>query len=165
MTVCNPTDCSLPGPSVHGILQARTLEWVAISFPKRNYRKKVKLLSHVRLFATPWTVAYQAPPSMEFSRQEYWSGLPFPSSSQIHRLNSNVHCDGIWLWGLWVVVVSQGGTCMNRIGALAPEIPEKETCEDTVKRWLLMKQEMGSYQHQICQCLHLGLPSLQSSEK
>ena len=39
----------------------------------------MKLLSHVGLFATPWTVAYQAPPSMEFSRQEYWSGLPFPS--------------------------------------------------------------------------------------
>ena len=41
---------------------------------------KVKLLSHVRLFATPWTVAFQAPPSMVFSRQEYWSGLPFPSA-------------------------------------------------------------------------------------
>ena len=40
---------------------------------------EVKSLSHVRLFATPWTVARQAPPSMEFSRQEYWSGLPFPS--------------------------------------------------------------------------------------
>ena len=40
---------------------------------------KVKLLSYVRLFPTPWTVAYQAPQSMEFSRQEYWSGLPFPS--------------------------------------------------------------------------------------
>ena len=39
-TLCNPIDCSLPGPSVHGILQARTLEWVAISFSKRNYRKK-----------------------------------------------------------------------------------------------------------------------------
>ena len=39
----------------------------------------MKLLSHVRLFATPWTVAYQAPPSMGFSRQECWSGLPFPS--------------------------------------------------------------------------------------
>ena len=38
----------------------------------------VKSLSHVRLFATPWTVAYQAPPSMGFSRQEYWIGLPFP---------------------------------------------------------------------------------------
>ena len=59
--------------------QARTLEWVAMSFSKLNCRKKVKLLSHVELFATPWTVAYQAAPSMEFSRQEYWSGLPFPS--------------------------------------------------------------------------------------
>jgi len=46
-------------------------------------RKKVKLLSHVRLFATPWTVAYQAPPSMGFSRQEYWSGLPFPSPGDL----------------------------------------------------------------------------------
>ena len=42
-------------------------------------KREVKLLSHVRLFATPWTVAHQAPPSLEFSRQEYWSGLPFPS--------------------------------------------------------------------------------------
>ena len=44
---------------------------------------KVKSLSHVRLFATPWTVAYQAPPSMGFSRQEYWSGLPFPSPGDL----------------------------------------------------------------------------------
>ena len=44
-----------------------------------DFRSEVKSLSRVRLFATPWTVAYQAPPSMGFSRQEYWSGLPFPS--------------------------------------------------------------------------------------
>ena len=44
---------------------------------------KVKSLSHVRLFATPWTVAYQVPPSMKFSRQEYWSGLPFPSPGEL----------------------------------------------------------------------------------
>ena len=69
----------LTRPSIHGILQARTLEWVAISLSKRNCKKKVKSLSHVQLFATPWTIAYQAPSSMEFSRQEYWSGLPFPS--------------------------------------------------------------------------------------
>ena len=48
-----------------------------------TYSTKVKLLSCVRLFATPWTVAYQAPPSMEFSRQEYWSGLPFPSPGDL----------------------------------------------------------------------------------
>ena len=43
----------------------------------------MKLFSHVQLFATPWTVAYQAPSSMEFSRQEYWSGLPFPSPGNL----------------------------------------------------------------------------------
>ena len=47
---------------------------------------KVKLLGRVRLFATPWTVAHQAPSSMEFSRQEYWSGLPFPSSGDLPNL-------------------------------------------------------------------------------
>ena len=58
---------------------------VFMSFPQmpvlafRLIISEVKLLSRVRLFATPWTVAYQAPPSMGFSRQEYWSGLPFPS--------------------------------------------------------------------------------------
>ena len=76
-TLCDPMDCSLPGFSVHGILQARTLEWVAISFSNAwKWKVKVKLLSRVWLFATPWTAAYQAPPSMGFSRQEYWSGVP-----------------------------------------------------------------------------------------
>ena len=68
---------SLPCP---GILQARTLEWVAISFSSAwKWKVKVKLLSRVRLFETPWTAAYQAPPSMGFSRQEYWSGMPLSS--------------------------------------------------------------------------------------
>ena len=49
----------------------------------KEKKEKVKSLSRVRLFATPWTVAYQAPLSMEFSRQEYWSGLPFPSSGDL----------------------------------------------------------------------------------
>ena len=80
LTLCNPIDGSLPGSSVPGILQARTLEWVAISFSNaRKWKVKVKLLSRVWLLATPWTVAYQAPPSMGFSRQEYWSGVPLPS--------------------------------------------------------------------------------------
>ena len=79
-TVCDPMDCSLPGFSIHGILQARILEWVAISFSNAwKWKVKVKSLSRVRLFATLWTVAYQAPPSMGFSRQEYWSGVPLPS--------------------------------------------------------------------------------------
>ena len=79
-TLCDPIDSRLPGSSIPGILQARTLEWVAISFSNAWKGKvKVKLLSHVQLFATPWTTAYQAPPSMEFSRQEYWSRVPVPS--------------------------------------------------------------------------------------
>ena len=81
-TLCDPIDGSPPGSSVPGILQARTLEWVAISFSKPwEWKVKVKSLSHVRLLAVPWTVAYQAPPSMGFPRQEYWSGVPLPSPS------------------------------------------------------------------------------------
>ena len=79
-TLCNPIDGSPPGFPVPGILQARTLEWVAISLSNAwKWKVKVKLLSHVRLFATPWTAAHQAPPSMGVSRQEYWSGVPLPS--------------------------------------------------------------------------------------
>ena len=79
-TLCDPTDGSPPGSPVPGILQARTLEWVAISFSSVwKWTVKVKSLSPVWLFATPWTAAYQAPPSMGFSRQEYWSGVPLPS--------------------------------------------------------------------------------------
>ena len=71
---------SPPGSPIPGILQARTLEWVAISFSNAwKWKVKVKSLSHVRLLATPWTAAHQAPPSMGFSRQEYWSGVPLPS--------------------------------------------------------------------------------------
>ena len=79
-TLCDPIDGSPPGASVPGILQARTLEWVAISFSNAlKVKVKVKLLSRAQLFATPWTAAYQAPPSMGFPRQEYWSGVPLPS--------------------------------------------------------------------------------------
>ena len=78
LTLCNPIDSSPPGSAVPGILQARTLECVAISFSNAwKLKVKVKLLSRVRLLAIPWTAAYQAPPSIGFSRQEYWSGLPF----------------------------------------------------------------------------------------
>ena len=77
-TLCDPTDGSPPGFPIPGTLQARTLEWVAISF-SNAWKWKVKSLSRVWLFVTPWTAAHQAPPSMGFSRQEYWSGLPLPS--------------------------------------------------------------------------------------
>ena len=84
LTLCDPIDGIPPGSPVTGILQARTLEWAAISFSKAwKWKVKVKSLSHVRLLATPWTAAHQAPPSMGFSRQEYWSGVSLPSPSQI----------------------------------------------------------------------------------
>ena len=86
-TLCNPIDGSPPGSLVPGILQARTLEWVAISFSNAwKWKVKVTSLSRTWLFATPWTGAYQAPPSMGFSRQEYWSGVPLLSPEHMARL-------------------------------------------------------------------------------
>ena len=84
LILCNPIDGSPPGSPIPGILQARTLEWVAISF-SNSWKWKVegKSLSRVWLLATPWTAAYLAPPSMGFSRQEYWNGLPLPSLKNI----------------------------------------------------------------------------------
>ena len=76
--LCDPIDGSPPGSPVPGILQARTLEWVAFSNAWK-WKVKVKSLSRVQFFVTPWTAAHQAPPSMGFSRQEYWSGVPLPS--------------------------------------------------------------------------------------
>ena len=79
-TLWNPIDGNPLGSPIPGILQARTLEWVAISFSNAwKWKVKGKSLSPVRLLVTPWTTAYQAPPSMGFSRQEYWSGVPLPS--------------------------------------------------------------------------------------
>ena len=78
--LCDPIDSSPPGSPVPGILQARTLERVAIAFSNAwKWKVKVKSLSRVQLFATPWIAAHQAPLSTEISRQEYWSGVPFPS--------------------------------------------------------------------------------------
>ena len=85
LTLCDPTDSSPPGFPIPGILQARTVEWVAISFSSAwKGKEKVKSLSRVQPFATPRIAAYQAPPSMGFSRQEYWSGVPSPSPCIYH---------------------------------------------------------------------------------
>ena len=91
LTLCDPIDDSPPGSPVPGILQARTLEWVAISSSNAwKWKVKVKSFSRVWLLATPWTAAYQAPPSMGFARQEYWSGLPLPSPSKGHSMTWNL---------------------------------------------------------------------------
>ena len=85
LTLCDPIDSSPPGSLVPGILQARTLEWGAIAFSNAwKWKVKGKSLSRVWLLATPWTVAHQTSPSMGFSRQEYWSGVPLPSPIQSH---------------------------------------------------------------------------------
>ena len=94
-TLCDPSDGSPPGSPVPGIHQARTLEWVAISFSRAwKWKVKVKSLGWVQLFMTPWTAAYQTPPPMGFSRQEYGSGVPFPSP---------VHEGEKWKWSCSVV--------------------------------------------------------------
>ena len=101
-TLCDPIDSSPLGSSVPGILQARILEWVAISFSNAwKWKVKVKSLSRARLLATLWTAAHQAPPSMGFSRQEYWSGSP---------LIKGLHCIYIvLLYDLAQVIQSKSG--------------------------------------------------------
>ena len=102
LTLCDPMDCSPTGFSILGILQARTLEWAAISFSNAwKCKVKVKSLSRVRLFATPWTAAYQAPPSMGFPEQQYWSGVPLPSPFYMLSCLNRV-----WLFAtLWTVAL------------------------------------------------------------
>ena len=108
LTLCDPIDGSPLGSPVPGILQARTLECVAISFSNAGkwkvgkWKVKVKSLSRVQLLVTPWTAAYQAPPSMGFSRQEYWSGVPSPSP----RINAkqNKYLKNIFL--AWTFVIT-----------------------------------------------------------
>ena len=96
-TLCDPIDSSPPDSAIPGILQARTLEWVAISLSNAWKGKvKVKSFSRVRLLATPWTAAYQALPSMGFSRQEYWSGWPLPSSCCLPS-NGQIFCWDLYL--------------------------------------------------------------------
>ena len=112
-TLCDPIDNSPPGSPVPGILQARTLEWVAISFSNAwKWKVKVKSLSRVRLLATPWTAAYQAPLSMGFSRQEYWSGVPLPSPSDP-------------LWSSKSPWPSEGGHASPHIWHSAPKFNNK----------------------------------------
>ena len=111
-TLCDPIDGSPPGSPFPGILQARTLEWVAISFSNAwKWKVKVKLLSRVQPSATPWTAAYQAPPSMGFSRQEYWSGVPLPSFEYISANGITRSYSSIsYFWRTYIRVLQNGWT-------------------------------------------------------
>ena len=131
LTLCDPIDGGPPGSPIPGILQARVLEWVAISFSNAwKWKVKVKSLSRVQLLATPWTAAHQAPPPMGFSRQEYWSGVQIWStirklcfkgsqcgrlvwfilessgSSWALKMTGVWICSGVgtWMWRVWVAV-------------------------------------------------------------
>ena len=102
LTLCDPIDSSPPGSPVPGILQARTQEWVAICFSKAwKWKVKVKSLSCVSVFETSWTVAYQAPPSLGVSRQEYWSGVPLPSPLALGLIISLIILNFLLSLGLW----------------------------------------------------------------
>ena len=101
-TLCDPIGGSPPGSSIAGTLQARTLEWVAISFSNAwKWKVKVNSLSRVWLFATPWTATHQAPPSMGFSRQEYWSGVPMKQTNPLllesrkAQDTTGLHCESV----------------------------------------------------------------------
>ena len=118
-TLCDPIDGSPPGSSVPGILQARTLEWVAISFSNAwKWKVKVKSVSRVWPLETPWTVAYQAPPSMGFSRQEYWSGVPLPSPC----LHSTLACSLGFMLSLppWIPQVCVDSPLMSSTSSWYP---------------------------------------------
>ena len=118
-TLCDPIDSSPPGSPIPGILLARTLEWVAISFSNAwKWKVKVKSLSHVQLLPTPWT-AYQAPPSVEFSRQEYWSRVPLPSPPVTARRFQNC------------VFFHRGSPCRLDLVLLSSELSE----ELSARRW------------------------------
>ena len=94
---------------VPGILQARTLEWVAISFSNAwKWKVKVTSLSRVWLLATPWTAAYHAPPSMGFSRQEYWSGVPLPSMLRVCFTHHCINCLSCCLEHNWEPIYNCG---------------------------------------------------------
>ena len=114
--LCDPIDGSAPGSTVPGILQARTLEWVAISFSNAwKWKVKVKSLSCVWPSATPWTAAYQAPPSLGFSRREYWSGAPLPSptSHSANPQNKSKSLLNLSFGGKWAEVCGAPGHCMS----------------------------------------------------
>ena len=105
LTLSDPMDCSSPGSSVHGIFQARTLEWVAISFSNAwKWKVKVKLLSRVRLSAIPWTAAYQAPPSNGIfqARVLEWVAISFPNLSEFIKMFTKNGCILLYVNYTWV---------------------------------------------------------------
>ena len=142
--LCDPIDSSPPGSTIPGILQARTLEWGAISFSDASkWKVKGKSLSRVQLSATPWTAACQAPPSMGFSRQEYWSGVPLlsiwgdwkwkwkiSSSESQHKVRSKCRTKTRLL-----KITGVRAPCFQMTVSKLPELRAMETCVTGAVIW------------------------------
>ena len=129
--LCDRIDGSPPDSPTPGILQARILEWVAISFSNEWKRKvKVKSLSRVRRLATPWTAVYQALSSTGFSRQEYWSGLPIAfsaSSMSMPQIVINLTSSGHMVCILQVCFILCRKKCIM--------VHRLNNCESTNHKW------------------------------
>ena len=138
-TLCDPIDDSPPGSPDPGILQARTLEWVAIAFSNAwKWKVKGKSLSRVRLFATPWTAAYKASPPMELSSQEYWSGLPLPSPNMLSRLVVTFHPRSkslliSWLQSPSAVILEPRKIKSDTVSTVSPSISHEVMGPDAEK--------------------------------
>ena len=152
--LCDPIDGSPPGSPVPGILQTRTLEWVAISFSNAwKWEVKAKSLSHARLLVTPWTAAHQAPPSMGFSRQEYWSGVPLPSPKSSLRKPQS-HCGWIeikhWMW--WVL------SCFNDLKVSSLQFLLYSGRADLSFPTLAVPARYLSFGHPVCYRMFISIP-------
>ena len=161
LTLCNLIDVSPPGSPIPGTLQARTLEWVAISLSNAwKWKVKVKSLGHVWLLVTPWTAAHQAPLSIGFSRQEYWSGaiafsnnrkqytftqnftlspvvtvIVFFSEKSCHLRNWNEN--GVWAWYLRLKPTYKLRALeKNSLGLSSPQITSIQINFQTLSYWL-----------------------------
>ena len=137
--LCDPIDGNPPGSPIPGILQARTLEWVALSFSNAwKWKVKVKSLSHFWLLETPLTVAHQAPLSMGFSRQEYWSGVPLPSLNLFNwRLIILQYCSGFCHISTWI---SHGHTGVPYPIPLGhPSAPAPSTLSQSIEPGLVIR--------------------------
>ena len=145
-TLCDPIDGSPPSSPVPGILQAKTLEWVSISFSNAwKWKVKGKSLSRVRLFATPWAAPYQAPLSMGFSRQKYWSGVPSVKSKTPHCNRHKKYHDKYTMVSLkfplyWPYSPRVAGSCLlHRLNHKVICIRQKTQSQKrllTASRWL-----------------------------